>query len=188
MGYKPYKLDTWIKLKCTWLDLLKKCEMLKSFNKKHFQHFTSNIAIFHNIGFTRNLMPTLVYSMETQHHWWIHREFCEICSITKAFVRRTRHPRLSKLTLIEINQNVTTPFTTTCDCSRLQLDLEYLFGLILHLFSSMNRLIRPISRNSHQISCILKVFYNDIGVYFNVCIKTKHMYMYVYCSYNESQN
>ncbi len=41
---------------------------------------------------------------------------------------------------------------------------------ILHLFSSINRLICPIRRNSHQISYILKVFYNDIGMYFNVCI------------------
>jgi hypothetical protein len=42
---------------------------------------------------------------------------------------------------------------------------------ILHLLSSINRLICSISRNNHQISCILKVFYNDIGVYFNVCTK-----------------
>jgi hypothetical protein len=42
---------------------------------------------------------------------------------------------------------------------------------ILHLLSSINRLICPINHNSHQISCILKVFYNDIEVYFNVCIK-----------------
>jgi hypothetical protein len=46
-----------------------------------------------------------------------------------------------------------------------------LVASILHLFSSINRLICPISCNSHQISCILKVFYNDIGVYFNVCTK-----------------
>jgi hypothetical protein len=50
---------------------------------------------------------------------------------------------------------------------------------ILHLFSSINRLICPISRNSHQISYILKVFYNDIGVYFNVC--TKMIYIYIIC-------
>jgi hypothetical protein len=50
---------------------------------------------------------------------------------------------------------------------------------ILHLFSSINRLICPINRNSHQISCILKVFYNDIGVYFNVC--TKIIYIYIIC-------
>jgi len=49
--------------------------------------------------------------------------------------------------------------------------------LILHLFSSINRLICPISRNSHQISCILKVSYNDIGVYFNVCIKIIYIYI-----------
>jgi hypothetical protein len=61
-----------------------------------------------------------------------------------------------------------------------------LVGSILHLFSSINRLVCPISRNNHQISYILKVFYNDIGVYFNVC--TKIIYMYIYCSYNESEN
>jgi hypothetical protein len=63
-----------------------------------------------------------------------------------------------------------------------------LIGSILHSFSSINRLICPISRSSHQISCILKVFYNDIWVYFNVCTKIIYMHTYVYCSYNESQN
>ncbi len=63
-----------------------------------------------------------------------------------------------------------------------------LVELILHLFSSINRFICPINRNSHEINCILKVFYNDIGVYFNVSTKIIYMYMYVYCSYNESQN
>jgi hypothetical protein len=61
----------------------------------------------------------------------------------------------------------------------------------LPLFSSINKLICPISRNNHQISCILKVFYNDIGVYINVCTKIIHicnMHTYVYCSYNEFQN
>jgi hypothetical protein len=53
-------------------------------------------------------------------------------------------------------------------------------------------MICPINLNSHQISCILKVFYNDI-VYFNVCTKIIYIYiyimdMYVYCSYDESQN
>jgi hypothetical protein len=115
-------------------------------------------------------------------------------------------------TLIEISQNVTTPFTTTCNCSHLWLNLRIfattrpnfnyfdhshnydaiirnfilLVGSILHLFSSINRLICPISRNSHQINCILKVLYNDIGVYFNVCTKIISMYTHVYCSYNES--
>jgi hypothetical protein len=66
-----------------------------------------------------------------------------------------------------------------------------LVASILHIFSSINKLICPINRNNHQISCILKVFYNDIGVYFNVCTKIIHIYnmhRYVYCSYNESQN
>ncbi len=53
---------------------------------------------------------------------------------------------------------------------------------ILHLFSSINKLICPISRNSHQISCILKVFYNDIGVYFSVCTKI------IYISVNPVHN
>ncbi len=55
-----------------------------------------------------------------------------------------------------------------------------LVASILHLFSFINRLICPISRNSHQISDILKVFYNDIGVYFNVCIKL-YIYIYIIC-------
>jgi len=100
-------------------------------------------------------------------------------------------------TLVEISQNVTTSFTIHATCSRLRLNLGILattrptfnyFGhflnydatikifillvtSILHLFSSINRLICPISCNSHQINCILKVFYNAIRVYFNVCSK-----------------
>jgi hypothetical protein len=62
-----------------------------------------------------------------------------------------------------------------------------LVGSILHLISSINRLICPINRNSHQINYILKIFYNDTGVYFNVCTKIIYMNTYVYCSYNESQ-
>jgi len=118
------------------------------------------------------------------------------------------------MTLVEISQNVTTPLRLHATCSRLRLDLGtfattkpnfnyfghshnydatignfiLLIGSILHSFSSINRLICPISRSSHQISCILKVFYNDIGVYFNVCTKIIYMHSYVYCSYNESQN
>jgi hypothetical protein len=52
-----------------------------------------------------------------------------------------------------------------------------LVGSILSLFSSINRLICPISHNSHQISYISKVFYNDIGVYINV--RTKIIYIYI---------
>jgi len=48
---------------------------------------------------------------------------------------------------------------------------------ILHLFSSINRLICPINYNSHQFSYILKVLYNDIGAYFNVCTKI----IYIIC-------
>ncbi len=119
------------------------------------------------------------------------------------------------LPLVEISQNVTSPFMITCNLlsfatrfgniATTRSNFNYfghshnydatirnfilLVGLILHLFSSINRLICPISCNSHQISYILKVFYNDIGVYFNVCIKIIYnMHMYVYYSYNESQN
>jgi hypothetical protein len=52
-----------------------------------------------------------------------------------------------------------------------------LVASILHLFSSINKLICPISCNNRQISYILKVFYNDIGVYFNVCTKI----IYIIC-------
>ncbi len=116
--------------------------------------------------------------------------------------------------LVEISQNVTSPFTTTCDLQSFVIrfwniattrpNFNYfghshnydatirnfilLVGSILHLFSFINRLICPINRNSHQISCILKVFYNDIGVYFNVCTKIIYMHTYVDSSYNESQN
>jgi hypothetical protein len=77
-------------------------------------------------------------------------------------------------------------------------------GWFLSLFSSINILIYPISCNSHQINHILKVFYDDIGVYFYVCIKiismiyyiyNKYIFvcvlimcMYVHCSYNEFIN
>jgi hypothetical protein len=65
----------------------------------------------------------------------------------------------------------------------------------------MNILICPINYNNHQISPILNVLYNDIGVYFYACIKfiftIHHIYhkyifvcilimcMYVCCSYND---
>ncbi len=107
-------------------------------------------------------------------------------------------------TLVEISQNVTTPFTTTCDLQSFvtkfgifattRPNFNYfghshnydatitnfiiLVGLILHLFSSINQLIHPINRNNHQINCILKVFYNDIGVYFNTC--TKIIYDFIF--------
>jgi hypothetical protein len=74
-------------------------------------------------------------------------------------------------------------------------------GWLLGLFLSMNILICPISRNNHQISHILKVFYCDIMVYSYVRIKIiftiyyiyhkyifvciLNMSMYVYCSYND---
>jgi len=121
-----------------------------------------------------------------------------------------------KWTLIEISQNVTTPFTISYDLWSFVIRFGNIviakpnfndFGHshnydatiknfillvgILHLFSSINRLICPISRNSHQITCILKVFYIDIEVYFNVCIKIIYIYnmhTYVYYLYNEYQN
>jgi hypothetical protein len=107
------------------------------------------------------------------------------------------HTQICPHTLVEISQNVSTPFTTTSDLYRLQLDLGIFattrpnfnyFGHFhnydatirnfillvrsnLHLLSSINRLICLINRDSHQISCMLKVFYNDIEVYFNICTK-----------------
>jgi hypothetical protein len=54
---------------------------------------------------------------------------------------------------------------------------------LLSLFSSINRLICPINQNIHQISCILKVFYNDTGVYFYVCIIIIFMICYIYHKY-----
>jgi hypothetical protein len=122
---------------------------------------------------------------------------------------------MRKQTLVEISQNVISPFTSTCDLQSFATrfgniattrpNFNYfghfhnydatirnfilLVGLILHLFSSSNTLIYPISCNSHQISCILKVLYNDIRVYFNVCTKIIYnMHTYVYYLYNESQN
>jgi len=117
--------------------------------------------------------------------------------------------------IVEISQNVTNPFMTTCNLysfatrfgniATTRSNFNYfghshnydatirnfilLVGLILHLFSSINRLICPISHDSHQINYILKVFYNDIRVYFNVCTKIIYnMHTYVYYSNNESQN
>ncbi len=106
--------------------------------------------------------------------------------------------------LVEITQNVTGPFMTPCNLQSFVIrfgnfaiirpNFNYfghshnydatiksfilLVRLILHLFSSINRLICPISCNSHQISYILKVFYNDIWVYFIVCtIYIKYAYV-----------
>jgi hypothetical protein len=133
------------------------------------------------------------------------------CHVALWFWDCNWYHNLMVFTLVEISQNVTSPFTTIT-CSHLRLDLGILqlqdqistighshnydatirnfillVGLILHLFSSINRLICSISCNSHQISYILKVFYNDIGVYFNVCTKIIYnMHTYVYYSYNES--
>jgi len=59
-----------------------------------------------------------------------------------------------------------------------------LVASILHLLSSSNRLICPISHNNHQINYILKVFYNDIAVYFNVCTKIIYIYIICICMYN----
>jgi len=47
----------------------------------------------------------------------------------------------------------------------------------------MNILICPISRNNHQISHILKVFYSDIGVYFYVYNKITFSMYYIYHKY-----
>jgi len=58
-----------------------------------------------------------------------------------------------------------------------------LVGWLLGLFSSMDILICPISHNNHQISHILKVFYNEIGVYFYICIKIMFMIYYIYHKY-----
>jgi len=71
------------------------------------------------------------------------------------------------------------------------------------LFSSTNRFISLISCINNQVSCILKVLYDDLGSYLNVCIKVIFMiyyfyhkyivvrilimHMYVYCSYIESE-
>ncbi len=54
------------------------------------------------------------------------------------------------------------------------------FGWILSVFSFINKLICLISYNSHQITPILKIFYDDIGVYFYVCIKIMFMIYYTY--------
>ncbi len=92
--------------------------------------------------------------------------------------------------LVKISQNVIIPFTTTCNLqsfgtrfgnicnykTKFQLFWSFsqrfplenfipLVGSILRLFLSINRLICPISCNSHQISCILKIFYNDKRVH-----------------------
>jgi hypothetical protein len=74
----------------------------------------------------------------------------------------------------------------------------------LNLCSFMNRLICPIKHNNNQINYTLKVFYNDLGVYFYVgtivIFMTYYIYyfilffhisiihMYVYCSYIEFEN
>jgi hypothetical protein len=55
-----------------------------------------------------------------------------------------------------------------------------LVGSILHLFSSINKLICPISCSNHQISCILKVSYNDIHIYFYVCTKIIYICIHMY--------
>ncbi len=119
------------------------------------------------------------------------------------YINHIPHPSFYPLSLVEISQNVSTPFTITCNLqsfatrfgnicnykTKFQLFWSFynydatikifilLVGSTLHLFSSINKLICPISGNSHQISCILKVFYNDIGVYFNVCTKI----IYIIC-------
>jgi len=72
--------------------------------------------------------------------------------------------------LVEISQNVITPFTTTCNL--------YLFAIRFgNICNYKTKFQCPISCNSHQISCLLKILYNDMGVYFNVC--TKIIYMYI---------
>ncbi len=54
----------------------------------------------------------------------------------------------------------------------------WLVGYVLSLFSFINRLICSIRHNNHQISCILKIFYDDM--YFYVCIKIIFIISYIY--------
>jgi len=54
-------------------------------------------------------------------------------------------------------------------------------GSFLGLFSSINRLICPITHNSHQISYILKVFYSDLKCIFMYALKLYLRYiLYMY--------
>ncbi len=81
------------------------------------------------------------------------------------------------LGILQIQDQISTILVTLTTMMQLLEISSYWLDRFYIYFQSINRLICPISRNSHQISCILKVFYNDIGVYFNVC--TKIMYAYV---------
>jgi hypothetical protein len=59
--------------------------------------------------------------------------------------------------------------------------LHHIGWMIFLIISYMNRLICLVSCISNQISCTLKLFYNDLGVYFNVCIK---VIFTIYCNLN----
>jgi hypothetical protein len=115
-------------------------------------------------------------------------------------------PTISFDKLVELNQNATTPFATTC--SRLWLrfrvftnirsNFNYfghfynyvsiienfiiLVGWSFNLFSFMNRFICPISCITNQISHTLNVFYNDFRLYFNVCINL-YLWYIIYHKY-----
>jgi hypothetical protein len=52
-----------------------------------------------------------------------------------------------------------------------------LVGWFFNLFSSMNNLICSISCISKQISRALNIFYDDLEVYFDVCIKVVLWYI-----------
>ncbi len=113
------------------------------------------------------------------------------------------------LPLIEVSQNVITCLWlhATCSCLRLSLGvfatLRSNFNYFGHfykyvttienfitmiewftsLFSSINRLICPISRNTNQINHTLKIFYGDFDVYFYVSIEVICMINKYFCIY-----
>jgi hypothetical protein len=75
---------------------------------------------------------------------------------------------LDESSLVKISQNVTTSFATT------RPNFILLVGLIC-----------LITCNSHQISHILKVLYDDIGVYFYNHIYDIYVYILCVCVYNK---
>jgi hypothetical protein len=84
------------------------------------------------------------------------------------------------LGILQLQDQISIILVTLTTMMQLLENFILLVGSILHWFSSINRLTCPISRNSHQSSCILKVFYNDIGLYFNVCTKIIYICIHMY--------
>jgi len=128
--------------------------------------------------------PSLGYFMDTLNTLITFACFDQSGGLTSRNQPKCNHSIYDYLQLhfkhLQLQDQISTILVILTTMMQLLENFILLVALILHWFSSINTLICPISCNSHQISCILKVFYNDIGVYFNVCTQIIYICMHMY--------